>query len=494
MKKILLLLFIVACNQLIAQDWQTVKYKQTDFFKLDTFKYHTVNYPEAWNHVAIKIDSVNQTGSDSVFYSFQSVNDTSTFSLEPCIAIKGPSWIGEFMKKTSGGDNIFYNLTHDAIIFKPMASIGTQWTAFTFPNNSYLTATLDSEKYEIVNSILDSVKYISMQFIDSIGNPASHVFNNRSFSISKSHGIICWYNMYNFPFDTVRYTLTSSHLLTNFDLYNYNIGDQFGYAFNYASPGGSSARGLKTILSKYLSPFNDSVYYTYQYKDVYHFVNYCCGTPFTDSIVSINTHNESHTNLDSLVFKEMPTEAMAKPNSIIGLSANYNLYQGDTAVYGGLEYYIENCGDYWIDSCYSSPGEVDLGRMTYVEGCGSFLSRRLNTNGPPYYNDNCNLIYIHKGAFSWGHSPDIALNVNTQELNSQWNVYPNPSKGLMNIVFQKELNSTPLFIHDISGRIIKSLVFEVHRGSVVQVNCEELTNGIYFFELNGSYKKVIISK
>ncbi|MDF2438664.1 MAG: Secretion system C-terminal sorting domain [Bacteroidota bacterium] len=496
MRKILFLVLLLASSRSCAQDWQTIKYGRKDFFKLDTFEYHQVNFTEGWNHVGIKIDSAAVVGGgDSLFYNFESICDTSAFSSGHCMAIKGPSWIGGVMRKSPSNENIFYNKSQEPIVFKPLASVGMQWNLFVYLNNSFLKATVDSVKYEIVNSTLDSVKHISIQFIDSTGNPASHIFTDRSFCLSKKHGIVDWYNMYEFPYDTVKYFLTSSHLLTNFDVYNYNVGDQFGYTFTYGYPSGSSGWALKTILNKYLSPTNDSVYYEYQYKSVYRFVNYCCGIPFMDSIVSINIQNESHNNLNSLVFNVMPREAMAVVGLTGLLSANYNLYQGDTTIYGGLEYYVENNGDYLIyDSCYSSPFEIDLGRPVYVEGCGSFVMTRINTNGPPHYNDHCNLIYIQKGSWSWNHSPDVyGLGIEIKAVDERWSVFPNPARTLINIVFHEERALRKLNIHDVSGRIIESINAAPY-GESFQVNIEDLQSGIYFFEMDGAYKKVIITE
>jgi hypothetical protein len=495
MKKIYLLLaLLMSLNFLSAQNWQTITSGHKSYYKGDAYK--LVNN-DHWNINGVRIDSVLFIAGDSILYNFLSFHDTNVFFTSPCLAIKDNSWIGQSMRKTSNGLNIFHNKMLEPIIINTLAFQGSTWPLYNYPNGSLIKGTVDSVYFGNVNSIADSIKVISLQYIDSLGSPAPHVLNSKRFTLSLSNGIVDLFDMNDFPADSIQYSLSSLSPLSNYDLYNYNIGDVFGYNYrHYNEPPGSWRR--KTITAKYLSPSNDSVYYEYSLIDRHFFVNYSGGTPFMDSTTSVYTNSESHSDLDSLVFKEMSREALDQPSTSSTYALhNYN-FHADSSVFGGLRTYTTAGAKYsWNGSCYEQAGmggnsEVEM----YVEGCGMYRQSILDLSAGPTSAtfDQVDLIYIDKGSFTWGHWPYLfdATSVTEREMDTDLYVYPNPASDLVYIKMKPSNEYSDLIIFDVSGRVMTKFVLNGSVEGNFHLDTKQLANGIYFFQINNSYKKIVI--
>lgn len=78
------------------------------------------------------------------------------------------------------------------------------------------------------------------------------------------------------------------------------------------------------------------------------------------------------------------------------------------------------------------------------------------------------------------------------------NIYPSPSRGLVNINFNSsDLLNAQIVVTDQSGRVVYQMPNKVE-SNVVQLNLEHLSNGVYFIKVNTknkvAIKKLLISK
>jgi hypothetical protein len=83
---------------------------------------------------------------------------------------------------------------------------------------------------------------------------------------------------------------------------------------------------------------------------------------------------------------------------------------------------------------------------------------------------------------------------NNKKINSDIKIYPNPSKGFLNIESKEIEGDVIINFFDISGRIIYSDRLLLRKNSPSQVNVSNISNGLYFIQINKDGKFVNTSK
>ncbi|MFT6126027.1 MAG: hypothetical protein ACJAVA_000486 [Flavobacteriaceae bacterium] len=68
-------------------------------------------------------------------------------------------------------------------------------------------------------------------------------------------------------------------------------------------------------------------------------------------------------------------------------------------------------------------------------------------------------------------------------LENNFNIYPNPSKGIVNIQSRLDLGNADISVFDINGRKVFNQNVEIQ--NVVSINTENLSTGIYILQING---------
>ncbi|MFT4697916.1 MAG: extracellular elastinolytic metalloproteinase [Flavobacteriaceae bacterium] len=68
-------------------------------------------------------------------------------------------------------------------------------------------------------------------------------------------------------------------------------------------------------------------------------------------------------------------------------------------------------------------------------------------------------------------------------LENNFNIYPNPSKGIVNIQSRLDLGSADISVFDINGRKVFNQNVEIQ--NVISINTENLSAGIYILQING---------
>jgi hypothetical protein len=87
------------------------------------------------------------------------------------------------------------------------------------------------------------------------------------------------------------------------------------------------------------------------------------------------------------------------------------------------------------------------------------------------------------------------INSNTSATKSQLakanlNIYPNPATNQFSITFEKNIKNGFLEIFSVDGRCVKSLML-LNNQSLVDVNINDLTNGIYYVKVSSESGEII---
>lgn len=89
-------------------------------------------------------------------------------------------------------------------------------------------------------------------------------------------------------------------------------------------------------------------------------------------------------------------------------------------------------------------------------------------------------------------SIDGVVGVDEIDKEDGFSVYPNPSTGKFNLIYDTELRGKEVRIYTISGQLIDTVVLNTHNNSVM-IDISGIENGIYFLKLQGD-KSTIVKK
>jgi hypothetical protein len=78
---------------------------------------------------------------------------------------------------------------------------------------------------------------------------------------------------------------------------------------------------------------------------------------------------------------------------------------------------------------------------------------------------------------------NCSLGINDQGLNNNFDIYPNPSNGEINIQSRIDLGDATIAIYDINGRKVFTENVELH--NTTSINASSLDTGVYILQING---------
>lgn len=281
-------------------------------------------------------------------------------------------------------------------------------------------------------------------------------------------------------------------LMTNAEIYDFNVGDIFETKTGgYSTP---PTYTLDTIINKYYSSGMDTVFYV---LNTHSYTYPGCPPPCTGSSFSSLGHISYYTHLNDTVGKGLGK----KP---------YNLNCIDTSGYTGTwvdttyqdpnfcntittEIDYMNNGPQLIDSCYTY-FEPYYGYDIYGKGLG-YISHYYNTcsNGFPNCESGRQLVYFKKITGSCGTYVSLTVTgISEIEFTpEQVTFYPNPSNGVFTIK-GNAINNQIVELYDINGKHLLSKTIS----DTSEIDASFLDNGIYTLSIRSSegiiYRKLII--
>lgn len=230
-----------------------------------SFSSPSMNPPLGSSYRVIKIDSITSEANNMVYHSIRSTRDTANAIFE-CIDVLGGSWLGNKIIHDSNQNLVFLNHKNDSIYLKYHANVGANWLFYSYPDNSKIVATVASISLISIFNSNDSLKKITLQYFNSLGQPAAHSINGKEIMLSKTYGAVALPDFYFFPEDS---TILNRNFymkrISNKEIYDFNVGDKYCYAQSYYSLVNPSPYYYDyynyTIQNKFYSQNNEIVNY-----------------------------------------------------------------------------------------------------------------------------------------------------------------------------------------------------------------------------------------
>lgn len=445
---------------------------------------------------AFRLDSVyNVNPNDSVYLSYRAIRDT---GYNYCRDTTNGSILGLKTYCSNTGFYYFFNRYQDSIKLNTNAGLNQSWKFMQLTSNSWLYATVTQVMLDSVLGNLDSIKDISFQAKNNVGQNISHIMNGRNIHLSKNYGLSQMYDVYWFPDDTTEYYLcgkTSLSLGINNiswqDVYNFDIGDEFHYSGSihyYPGPAYTDYSRIKKILDKQVFTNPDSIAYQEEYCE--HRITYTQYGPIIQNTNDTIAEGFGLSANPQLI--RLPDEFV--PANDLGIYANE--YSRTLLSPWNTTTQVINEGDYYYQSCFGPPWEWGSS-ITYSVGLGvtSWWSW-----GTQWDTDNESLVYYKKGSIVWG--TQVATDCNTlvpmdtkpQKKAITIEIIPNPVRTSAEVhIFGMNEDSGMMFsIFDGLGRQVLDIPVT---NKDFNLDCSGFHPGLFFYRLtNQSGKSFSIGK
>jgi|GEM_PF-571037 len=193
MKNTLLVLFCLISTIGFAQNYQCLQYGPRYYFS------NNEGYLRG-----MRIDSVDLTGVNKIYYPFRSIRDIDYISpsgyFNHHVDTLGGSWLGKKVTVLPDGTFLFDNRWNDTTIIKSQGNLGDSWIFFNDTTNVSYKATITALGTMAFAGYYDSVKTITIT-ADSAGTPRTDdPVNNFQIILSKNHGFVQIFDLYTFPY------------------------------------------------------------------------------------------------------------------------------------------------------------------------------------------------------------------------------------------------------------------------------------------------------
>jgi hypothetical protein len=273
------------------------------------------------------------------------------------------------------------------------------------------------------------------------------------------------------------FTAKAQTMMSNRDIYNFDIGDEFQTHVINAPPNATRY----TIIAKRFSANGDTVFYQRSNNNYYANVDYSSSPPHLVYSTTIGIDSIYYTYLDTLI------NAPAK---------NWVVYACDSykdSLYNSPAFCNDLIYTMWAVKSTNCAIEKIMYNYSYGYGIGQVLYDYTNTGNN--YHTRFELFYYKKGNLTCGTADTSSYaSINKFELaNNYFKIYPNPANTILNV----ETNATEkqtLQLFDVNGKLI--LTQTVNNKAIIDVS--NVSSGVYNISLFSSTgvanKKLVIVK
>jgi len=473
MKTYLSIFFFFWVSVMQAQDWQHL-----------CFPGKTL-YADSAGHIEVtETDSLRSyTVGDTVFYSFRTIKGHTGV---PCADTTGGSLMGSKIHKLTNGWVHFFNYKHDTVYLNTMASRNSSWRFCKINATDYFQATVTALGTGLVLGLDDSVKTITLQAKDNLGQNISHPLNNTEIVLSKHLGLIKLINLNDFPDDATAYALVGKSQepaglqeITGAEIFDFDIGDQFHYLTQQSEVHYvMESKEINTVTDKQiLSP----VHVRYSMHSCTFKVKWL---PWSDPdssflsndyVLDINLDSVNQLNQFAAVpEKFIPYAGFTGRTTADGYSwtmtSPFN-QRGSKAYSYNLFVQSSGCWEYSLSCDYCYTRGLGLTRMAWSYGTDVYS-----------YKD---LVYYKKGSETYGTpvARDCSTLISDSEMHeARVTVSPNPFSSSATVEFRplQPVGDIKIRITDMNGRKVMEDDFlppsyQIKRGA--------FTKGIYFLQI-----------
>lgn len=464
MRKLLLALLLFPCLNSFSQNWEVVQPANNYFFTLDSNQTNQVAFDE---FAGFEVDSSYSIAGDSIYLLSKKLRPLNT--LNACDTLV-ETYFGTTVIKQPNS-TFLLNLNNDSIHFPKIHIQLNDWVLYQFSNGEYINAHIFHADTVSFKQNLDSIIWIRLTKHDT--SHARIGTMDDTISILKNNG---WYKTLNwthFPDSSKTYTYHRSEfeLMTKYDVYNFNPGDEFHLTIReYNDP--PDFMNIK-ILQRNVR--GDSVTYVRDIKDETNIYDGSIWPPVRTSY-SHYTDTITYSNINQLM-GGLP-EAFG-PNSRFVLTRNVFTTNGSDR----FGYTLEEGYNFFANQYCAASAVTET---TVIKGCGSLDYSY--SNGSSFYIHE-QLMYYKKGTHTWG-TPHLITGIksNVQSSHNNYKVYPNPAQRKIRIESSTPLKSARFY--DMSGRLIKNV-------SIQQKNALDVSGlsvGLYFIEIEQADGKIFKDK
>ena len=459
------------------------------------------------NFAALRLDTVQFQAGDSVYFSYFAFRDTSSNYQNPqCVDTTEGSIFGRRIIRHPDGNFNFFNRNNDTIILKTTYSLNQAWKMIGLPGNGYLEAKVTGIAFETFLGISDSVKTILLQAKDNLGNPVSHAMNNKLIRLSKSYGLISFYDAYFFPDDTTSYQLAgNSDPFIGFqdpvadEIYNWPAGS----VFHYKDDGGYTSVDNNITKSEMKPPHFS--YHSYTIKKILQKTVTPDSIVYTCHICSLSTSGYFGYE-DTTIINNTVTEVYnfnAEGNYLNKLQDEFNpsghLYDLKICQVNNAPAKSVNENYFSRISCwYDFPYPPDFVLKTFAKNLGMTAKRTLVFYGNPSLATYYNLVYFSCDTLTWGTplyadcDALLAINPNKTNLSPAIRIMPDPVErtAIIEIPGDFQRNQLAFCLFDTMGR--KLMCRQVSDHSFL-FDREGFASGLYFYSLTDREGKILTS-
>ena len=465
-----MLILTISLSSMYASNYQTVYSHRIAFF----------------DNKAIRIDSLEVVGNDSVFYPIKSIRENGYYGYY-CYTPFGASFLGEKVVIKDNW-NYFFNGNGDSIKIKTDAALNESFELFHIENLVTAVATVVSIETQHFFGLSDLVKTIKIELFDKDGNPINHpnINEDPEIKISENYGFLQVFDIYDFYFIGSYYPyapiyekrsligLTNPDVgrqnLTWFDVFDFQIGDELHIIEEdgeFASPYHRTIQ----IIDKYQNRTdygNDSISYEILRIQHTYLRNYAGEeTEYT------NSQNVTCTYKPNPEFDRLNGEPIIIYDNYGGSYAYANLESSSSKIDPGSEghIYYQGNDECWTKHIYDGCPTARI----YYKGLGGPYS--WSCYGMMYTYEK-ELVYYKKGNETWGNP--IVLSINDAFVKEKNLIVNNPTKEF--ILLNKDMIEHPCLFEliDISGKVLLQKTVDANNNTV---NVNHIQNGMYLCRL-----------
>ena len=435
----------------------------------------------------VKVDAAGVDGLDSVYYFNRLLDTTLTgdcYAHPGDTTLLGPKML---IRNDSDATHIFFNRLGDSIFVKTLVNLGDEWHVYTYPDGSYVKAHVINKLFLTVLPPLieDTVIRIKLNVYTSSGIAVYHFPNETKMDITEDYGLIEFWPVYNFPYDSTAAVLRGisdpDSGIVDVDAYNafdFSTGNEFHYQETECHNQGSD-NFCTTSFFKYFvldkNQYDDSVSY-HLARAMVKYTSINGGLPDTTNIIDTLFTTYRYADYGYLDSIELTTFHADK--------YGYNDFRRESENYLGRSYKLVY--DYFdfdaADSCLINPGNF-LPEQTYGDGLG-ILHYFDSTDISNY--DHLDMVYFQKGLDTWGNPIDfdeLGLTAISNSVAPEIKIYPNPAENQINVSSSFPVNSAVVINQN--GIIAASQ--QIHGVNSFEVGISNLTPGVYYLKITGTH-------
>lgn len=452
---------VVSSSQ--AQSWE--------LFQGDTvhyLKHRKHNFMSSQNSniigLTVLIDTSYQRNSEAITLlkkDFSHINNLNQ-GFGTCVP-SSPSVFGDSIVKLMDTSYFFINSLNPIRWEKNAGS----WLFYSDVANNQLLIHLDSA----VLKGTDSLRYYSFNSVVSGTHPLQQ-FDTAKFILSKQKGLIKGFDFSVFPDTLEAMEFFKLNPITNRDIYNYEIGDEYHYTHHsHASQGMTlEDKFIMKLINKTFQN-SDSVDYDFERTVYDEYASNFQGHPV----------RKSQTYKDTVSFSYNLNKRIGSGSFIDTVDLHENFEIGFFSDFYSLPSYWKMSGVMFdVDSGKLCNYTFEQSkRVDYVFGIGHF-TYMVDYSGGSMSDVIESLVYYKKGNITWGTPLQITVGMKEPEAD-EIKLYPNPVEDYLIAEGFKSTWSYELI--DISGQLLKKGELEEHEDRIL---IGQFKPGIYFIKIRSA--------